>query len=219
MKLLVISNKELNNRKKSLFQSFNIDIIKYTNPLKAMDNFYEISPDVVYFIKEDFPRVWKIVLSSLRENFNKDKSVFILDGGSLEEDRKDFFYLNGNIVIENDSLSEVKDLFESRFSLDFTPTFTPKENEYSIGFVHPETFSFISAQVVKINGSVLIFSIDRSEYEGIDCGISIKNASMELNNELISLDFTVDKVENNRYYTTILNESEKLTTLVSDLFV
>ncbi|MBI9105434.1 MAG: PilZ domain-containing protein [Spirochaetales bacterium] len=88
MKLLLVTSKE--DTRAVVFKHFaklGYDFISYNNPLKAMDNLSEISPDVVLFNAEDFPRHWKPFLQVMRQLSKRDKSVFvILKGDSFNNE-------------------------------------------------------------------------------------------------------------------------------------
>ena len=79
MKLLTVSQDEqLAGEIFRYFTPQGYSVIHYSNPLKAMDNFKEIRPDILVFNEVDFPRHWKLAVQSLRELYSRDTAVFIL---------------------------------------------------------------------------------------------------------------------------------------------
>lgn len=79
MKLVLISTQK--NFREDLernFSSRGYSLIHYKNPMKAMDNYNEIDPDIILFSVSDFPRHWKIALKMIRETKNKEEAPFIL---------------------------------------------------------------------------------------------------------------------------------------------
>ena len=89
MKILLISGDTLiASRINRYFTPAGYGFIHYANPLKAMDNFKEIRPDVVLFHESEFPRHWKLAVKFLREIYSRDSSIFILitDSEFVDED-------------------------------------------------------------------------------------------------------------------------------------
>jgi DNA-binding NarL/FixJ family response regulator len=116
MKLLLITAREENrNLIFNHFEKLGYDFISYDNPLKAMDNLQEITPDVVLFNAEDFPRHWKPFLQVLRQLFPRDKSVFvILKGESFNSDEA----LKAGSLSVNGVISESFDSDEEKMQLE-----------------------------------------------------------------------------------------------------
>jgi hypothetical protein len=57
------------------------DCIRYSSPLKALDNIDEITPDKIIINTIDFPRQWKVIAAFLR--FRGLHIPIILNGGPL----------------------------------------------------------------------------------------------------------------------------------------
>ena len=79
MKIVIVtSDVKLRKTVMDYFVPRNCEIIHYTNPIKAVDNYFEIDPDVVIFNVQDFPRHWKIGIQFLRDLKGRNDAVFIL---------------------------------------------------------------------------------------------------------------------------------------------
>jgi len=64
MRILVVSSQpETGQFYRQLSEAASWDIIQYTSALKAIDNIDEVSPDVVVWSYNDFPRHWKMLKS------------------------------------------------------------------------------------------------------------------------------------------------------------
>ncbi len=172
MKLLLVTDKEeTRNKFIGHFEKLGYDLIFYNNPLKAMDNLTEISPDAVLFNSEDFPRHWKPFLQVLRQLFEREKSVFvILKGESFdEEEAMKAGSLGVNAVIsesfENrEEMVQLENILARyiihndlrgprRFS-------TTKFEDVEFLFNHPENYSLLTGQVIDLSFDGLKFSPD-----------------------------------------------------------
>lgn len=215
MKLIYIGKEELESNIRSLFKSRLVETIHYKNPLKAVDNLKEISPHIIYMVAQDFPRMWKIVLSESSNNY-KDKISFILQGDLDEEDNKAFKFLGGKINIKNDDnkLARLKELIN--------PTTAIKEihitqgDELGIGFVNPVDFSFINGNVVEISQESLIIKSDNDLAPLI--GRDISDASLSLGDIVATVNFKIESYEN-LGICSIISYDDSFKTLLDQLFV
>lgn len=161
MKLIYIGKEELNSRYRSLFKSRLVEIVHYKNPLKAVDNLIEISPDIIFMNREDFPRMWKIVLSEVSNNLSQ-KVTFILYGELDSEEEKAFTFLGGRLNISeiDKGLMELKDLIKPTTAI--KEIYISEEDELSLGFVNPLDFSFINGTVLELSEETLMLKYDKS---------------------------------------------------------
>lgn len=83
------------------------EVIRYRNPLKALDNLDEIEPDAIIASALDFPRHWKIIADVVRTARDRRScSIILLRGphfGTEEADKASHLGVNG---ILSDRLSE-----------------------------------------------------------------------------------------------------------------
>ena len=105
MKILVVAEKEhiLQSIKKHL-PPLGFDFIFYNNPVKALDNLAEISPELIIFSAEDYPRHWKPFLKVLRNSFSHEKCIFIILKTSYFsfEDAEKSIFLGANGLVDED---------------------------------------------------------------------------------------------------------------------
>ncbi len=213
MKILVVAEKEhiVESIKKHL-PPLGFDFIFYTNPVKAMDNILEISPELVIFSAEDYPRHWKPFLQVLRGYFPHEKCIFIIlktSYFSLEDAEKSIFLGANGLVDEELEEYALIDRFKAIFSRYLLPRETRRHRRYfvteidNVGFVfnHPETLELISGKVIEISPKGSTILIPEQYTSTIDPGKKIKLCSLKIDKSIITVDCTVLRSE---LYTTII---------------
>ena len=220
MKLLYIGESSLDNIYQSIYKSFGIEILHYRNPLKAIDNLVELRPDFVFMIKDDYPRFWKIVLTSLREIYSSTQTSFILKGELDNQEITAFNYLKGSYNLTNtDEVSNIKQyLVEYIGHNSISNTYFPLERELCISFVKPDDFSFVTGNIIELNSDKIIFTLDnREETKGILIGEEINNASINLSDTVITVDISILSVTN-KIICRVINGLKDYGNLTSSLF-
>ncbi len=109
--LIVVEDDAVADVVRFYLQPLGLDVIRYRDPLKALDNIEEIMPDAVIMSARDFPRHWKAIVVGLRAARPKSACAIILLKGdyfSFEEAAK-AAYLEVNGVIKED-LSDKSEL-------------------------------------------------------------------------------------------------------------
>jgi hypothetical protein len=103
MKLLLVLDSDETYDLLSLYvKPLGVDLIRYRQPLKAMDNIDEVDPAAIILSGQDFPRHWKILVQFVRSERSKESCPIILLRGSpfsLEETSK-AFSLGVNGIVE-----------------------------------------------------------------------------------------------------------------------
>ncbi|MBN2874657.1 MAG: PilZ domain-containing protein, partial [Spirochaetales bacterium] len=102
--LLVVEDDSVAEIVQYYLQPLGLDVIRYHDPLKALDNLDEILPDAVVMSARDFPRHWKTLVVNLRASRPKSACAIILLKGAyfpFEEAAK-AAYLGVNAVIKED---------------------------------------------------------------------------------------------------------------------
>ncbi len=172
MKLLLVTSND-NTRKKVCdhFDRLGYDVIVYHNPLKAMDNLGEISPDAVLFNAEDFPRHWKPFLQVLRQLFDREHSVYIvLRGKTFDDDealKAGSLSVSGVISEDFQSAEEIAQLESilSRYLIHHDPRGPRRFNtelykDLEFLFNHPSNFTLITGTVIDVSFDGLRFTPD-----------------------------------------------------------
>lgn len=209
MKLLLItSNDKTKEKVKSHFKLLGYDIIVYDNPLKALDNLYEISPQAVLFNAEDFPRHWKPFLQVLRQLFKREESVFIILKGELFDDdealKAGSLSVSG-VISENFENSEDINQLENILSrylvhkeLRGAPRISsgmPRDTEFI--FNHPLNFKLITGKIVDVSFDGFRFEPDLPQFTAdIKEGVNIPFCSLRFGDFTCSIG--VRLVRNNK---------------------
>jgi len=203
MKLLIVA--ENDNLKETLYGYTEIhggSIIHYRHPLKCMDNYDEIEPDVVIFNAPDFPRHWKLAIQSLRENWDRKRALFILiiDKNFPAEEADKAAYLGINALVtredlERNGFSRLSGLV-CRYSMaperSDGPVFRRVNEPYPLMFMNPENLQFISGVVEReLMNRVLFFPSEPTAIAGIEPGALIRNCSWEKRGNIETFDALV----------------------------
>ena len=205
MKLLLVANDE--RMKETLTGYTDIhggSIIHYRLPLKSMDNFDEIEPEIVLFSTIDFPRHWKLAAQSLRDKWNRRKALFILltekDFPAEEADKA--AYLGVNALIEADELS--RDNYKRLHSLMTRyrlspekadgPVFHTLKTPCPLMFMNPVNLQFISGQVEReLLNRILFFPSEPAAIVDLKAGTILRNCSMERKGQIETFDSVIRK--------------------------
>ncbi|HSV55900.1 MAG TPA: hypothetical protein VLH39_02185 [Magnetospirillaceae bacterium] len=102
--LLIVEDDAVADVFRFYLRPLGFDLIRYRNPLKALDNLEELEPDAVLVSARDFPRHWKPLLQVARRFWTKERCVFILLRGEvfpLEEAAKAVHLGVNGVVSEN----------------------------------------------------------------------------------------------------------------------
>ncbi len=200
MKLLLIcDDKATVSRVNRHFTPGGYSLIHYSNPLKAMDNFKEISPDVVLFQENDFPRHWKLALQFLRESFSRENALFILlvdkDFSDEEAHKAHFLQVNGIHSLDKtmeeleSTIQRYKTSPKIREKLHLLPM---EQQKMNFMFMNPLTLQLINARVMELSEKGLAIKIDSSQEESLpEKDVILKNCSLNTGDNIIDLDAKV----------------------------
>ncbi len=205
------------------------DFIHYSNPVKAIDNIGEISPDLVIFSAVDFPRHWKPFIKVLRLFRTKEESIFILLKGEnfpVEESTKATI-LEVNGIVPDDFgnpmvLQQLEDIFSRYTVLDdlridrrYLGRVT-KDIEFICN--HPVTFQLISGTITDISLGGLCFKPDLPQITNdILEGITIDNCTLRIKDSFYSIPVKV--IRNNAQISlSFLDPSDSLNYDLLDYF-
>lgn len=109
--LIVVEDDAVADIVRFYLQPLGLDVIRYRDPLKALDNLDEIMPDAVVMSARDFPRHWKAIVVDLRAARPKSACAIVLLKGDFFpfEEAAKAAYLGVNGVIKED-LSDKSEL-------------------------------------------------------------------------------------------------------------
>jgi len=209
MKVLLICEREkVKDRLASVLSPYDVEVLWYRDPIKAMDNLDETDPEAVILSASDFPRHWKVFLAFLQGTFPKAIPVFLLIDDTFDEEERskaDALGIRGVIHEELTDSQEretlIRGLHPPQKGEAGGPL--PKESYFEPGpadriqllFLHPETLTLIEGKVTRIGKDTLWFDPSKKE-KTLDLSppLLLKGCSLRVGNSLHTVDLTL--VEN-----------------------
>ena len=189
-------------------------IIKHLSPLGfdfihyLMDNIDEVTPDIVIFSAEDYPRHWKPFICLLKESEVTKDSLFILLSGSsfTEEEANKAAHLKVSGVIqenlhETSELNRLTDIISRKHSI-YDERFFHRYSidnleELELVFSHPVTLKLITGKIIDISTTGISFSPDNPHHTAdIPTGTEIPLCSLQIENEILTFTCVINR--NNR---------------------
>lgn len=206
MKLLIISQDDYIHKIMEInYGSRNVALLSYRNPIKAIDNLEELSPDIIVFSAEDFPRHWKPFIRLYREYRDRNNGVFILLTGEFfpEEETAKATHLEVNglvhICYDNtefiDSMDEILSRYIDIEDIRYEKRYKPKEyDQLEFIFNHPQSNSLVTGKILDISGRVISFRPDNTNLI-IDLheGTTINNASLQIGDDIYDVNVTLKR--------------------------
>ena len=201
--MLIIDNDDIYHTLEQHLYPRGFEFIIYKNPLKAMDNIDEISPDIVMFGAGDFPRHWKPFVNLLRRDRGKDECVVILLVGEyfpFEEAAK-AMYLQVNGIISEDVgdkrkmmrienlLNRYKMIRDSRKGQRYIPD---SYDEIEFIFSHPESMKLITGIIDDVSTEGVGFRPDSPHLiNDLEEDDDIPSCSLRINDDIMSVNCRV----------------------------
>ncbi len=167
MKLLLIANDDRLKKELSVFfKPKGYAIIHYKNPLKGMNNFKEIEPEIVIFNSTDYPRHWKIANYFLKTDVAVIKPLFFLlinENFPMEEVCKGV-YLGVDAVLSNQFGTEgylehleslIGRFYSSQIKMKTPLLFENPEERIDFMFMNPDSFQLATGSLseLSLNGA------------------------------------------------------------------
>ncbi|OQY33849.1 MAG: hypothetical protein B6241_06445 [Spirochaetaceae bacterium 4572_59] len=221
MKLLCINQDE--QEAGELFRYFTpsgYSVIHYTNPLKAMDNFKEIRPEIVVFNVSDYPRHWKLATQFLRQLFSKETSLFILlvDSSFPEEDLHKSYILgvNGIVRVQGSFSASLKDIESLILHYKPSPHVRKDHHLLPLGdqpmdfmFMNPANLQLVTTRVLEISETgAVVKPTEQMKIAGLEEGMTIKSCSLKTGETIMNQTVRILKI-NGIIELVFLDDSEK----------
>ncbi len=180
-----------------------MDIIRYRDPIKALDNLEEIHPDAVIMSARDFPRHWKTIIVNVRTHCTKSECIVILLKGeffSFDEAAK-AAYLGINGVLKEDladrnEITRFQQLFKRYIEIDESRISDrrPLARWDKLDFVcsHPQTFATLTGRIETISSTGISLVPDTPAlFADLETGARIEDASMRIDDTIFSFSCTL----------------------------
>jgi hypothetical protein len=201
--LLIIESDKIGDLVTIYLKPLGFDVVRYTNPLKALDNLDEIHPHVIVCSAQDFPRHWKPIIQVLREKRSKEDAVFILLKGqefSFDEASK-ALHLGVNGAVREDledprERSRFQKLIARYIGLDDqrrTDRYIPVPGDrLAFMFTHPGNSCLVMGKIEDISESGMNFKPDNRETTAdLETGITLRECSLRIGESIITLNCSV----------------------------
>lgn len=197
--LLLIESDRIADIARFYLRPLGFDVIRYRNPVKAIDNLEEIDPDALIVSGRDFPRHWKIITQALRAEKDKNECVIVLLKGEsfpLEEAAK-ATALGVNGVLRDDlddrrEQARFQELLKRYIVVDedrANDRIAPSGwDRLDFMFAHPRSLSPISGRLEAVSSSGLSFVPDCPALASdLIAGDLIDDCSMRVGDDIIDL--------------------------------
>ncbi|HAP42529.1 MAG: hypothetical protein A2087_08165 [Spirochaetes bacterium GWD1_61_31] len=200
MKALLIIDDDTTSQIASFYlKPMGMDIIRYRDPLKALDNLDEIQPEAIIMSACDFPRHWKPIVVNIRSLYSKNECVIVLLKGKyfpFEEAAK-AAHLGVNGVIREDlgddqERTRFQQLFKRYIQVDEARSTDRRPvarwDKLDFVFTHPVSQTLLTGRVESISSSGLSMSPDHAGLcADLEPGLVIEDASMRIGDQVVSL--------------------------------
>lgn len=196
--MLVMASDKVAKLSSYYLRPLGFDIIRYLNPVKAMDNVEEIDPEAILFSAEDFPRHWKPFIQMVRMYRPKDTCVFLLlkgDRFTFDEAAKAVFLGVNGVIHENlankAELTRFQQVLKRYLALDemrSAERFVPSPyDRLDFTFANPDSYAIVTGKIESISTNGLSFRPDSHEsVQGLAPGSDIPDCSMRIGDEIRS---------------------------------
>lgn len=197
--LLLVENDRIAEIIRFYLRPLGFEVLRYRNPVKAIDNLDEIEPDAVVISARDFPRHWKIVAQAIRAVRDKTECVIVLLKGELFpfEEAAKAAHLGINGVVKDDLddrreqghfqrlLKRYVTVEESRSSDRIAPS---PWDRLDFMFAHPKTLVPVGGRLETVSSSGLSFIPDSAALVAdLEAGEEIDDCSMRVGDRILSL--------------------------------
>ncbi|MDP3177163.1 MAG: PilZ domain-containing protein [Spirochaetaceae bacterium] len=188
-------------------RSLGFEVLRYRNPLKAIDNLEEIEPDALVVSARDFPRHWKTITQAIRSERGKDSCVIVILKGELFgfDEAAKAVHLGVNGVVRDD-LSDRKEqaqfqrllkryvrVEEARIPDRVAPS---AWDRLDFIFAHPVTLAPIAGRLETINIEELEFTPENpGSIVDLEIGRPLEDCSLRAGDRILSLSCAVIKAD------------------------
>ena len=201
--LLIVEDDAIADIIRFYLRPLGFDVLRYRNPLKALDNLEELEPDAIIVSARDFPRHWKPLVQVARRSWEKEKCVFILLKGEVFpfEEAAKAMHLGVNGVVKEDladraELSRFQQILKRYVSIEEARTsdrITPAAwDRLDFLFNRPRDGIPVPGRIETLSVSGLSFKPDQPGLvEEIEPGTMIEDCSLRVGPDIVSLGCTL----------------------------
>lgn len=233
MKMMLVSDSPgLKPHLERMFSFQQVEVVHYDNPIKAMDNLDEISPDIVLFSAADYPRHWKPFVIFLRNTFGRHEAIFMLliNEWFDPEEASKAEYLQVNAVLDQDLTSQhtaerirgIVTRYHQNTDIRRSARYIPSSiDRIALAFTNPNTFQITPGSVADISSGGLRFTPeDSSTLEALDDHTPVTMASLRLGDKILPISLRVSRITETvafEYVDLTVEVEQSITSYLNDL--
>lgn len=197
--LVVVDDDRVSELLRFYLRPLGFEIVRYRNPIKALDNLEEIEPDAVVVSARDYPRHWKPIAVAMRSLRPKDKCAIILMKGEVFpfEEAAKAMHLGVNGVVRDalDDREEVDhfqrllkryvDVDEGRRAERVAPS---PWDRIDFVFSHPRSLTPITGRVETLSSLGISFSPDNlALVADVEIGEAVPDCSLRVGADIVDV--------------------------------
>ncbi len=201
--LLIVEDDTIADITRFYLKPLGFDVLRYRNPLKALDNLEELEPDAILVSARDFPRHWKPLVQVARRSWAKERCVFILLKGEVFpfEEAAKAMYLGVNGVVKEDlsdrnELSRFQQILKRYVAIEdsrISDRLSPAEwDRLDFLFSRPDNGVPVAGRIETISAAGLSFKPDIAALtEDLEPGSYLEDCSLRVGSDIVSLGCTL----------------------------
>lgn len=201
--LLIVEDDAIADIIRFYLRPLGFDVLRYRNPLKALDNLEELEPDAILVSARDFPRHWKPLIQVARRSWAKERCVFILLKGDVFpfEEAAKAMHLGVNGVVKEDlgdrnELSRFQQILKRYVAIEDSRNsdrMTPAEwDRLDFLFNRPADGIPVAGRIETVSVSGLSFKPDQPALtEDLEPGTFVEDCSLRVGTDILSLACTL----------------------------
>lgn len=207
MKVLVITEREeVKKQIEEVLAGTDAEVIGYGDPIKAMDNLDEVSPEGILIYTEDFPRHWKVFISFLRSTFPKKVACILITGSGFTEEEASKAEVLGVDAVLSEALTGEEERKTILSVLGAVPKGTVKtplektvwvpaeEDRIELLFMHPETLTLIQGKILQLGPDTIWFDPrDREKTKDLTPPLILQACSFRIGSSLYTIDLELEE--------------------------
>jgi CheY-like chemotaxis protein len=195
--LLVVDDDRVSELLRFYLRPLGFEIVRYRNPIKALDNIEDVEPDAVVVSARDYPRHWKPIAVATRAAYPKERCAIILLKGDVFpfEEAAKAMHLGVNGVVRDalDDREEVDhfqrllkryvDVDEGRRSERVTPS---RWDRLDFVFSHPRSLAPITGRLDTVSVGGLSFAPDAPALVAdLEAGQTVPDCSLRVGADIL----------------------------------
>ena len=201
--LLIVEDDSIADIIRFYLKPLGFDVLRYRNPLKALDNLEELEPDAILVSARDFPRHWKPLVQVARRSWAKERCVFILLKGELFpfEEAAKAMHLGVNGVVKEDladrnELTRFQQILKRYVAIEDSrdsDRLSPAEwDRLDFMFNRPDNGVPVAGRIETISVTGLSFKPDVAALaENLEPGCYLEDCSLRIGSDIVPLGCTL----------------------------